>query len=762
MKKYILIISILFFSISAVVYYVITWNEINKVSKHYAEIQKHTYEIKLLTKNQQLLINNLKITNNFDAISQSINVLNNKINRYLNMLEETKNSDLIIYANNIKSKNITLNHLSEDIKIESLKIKNSLRQLSTIYMKYFIDKKQYDKEDIELNKYIFNILNKTKKNYVVEKIEPYKYSLKKFKRYNLKTHLDIAYIEHNNLIILYKKLNNNNILSDLAYIDNNINTLKKQKNKEDSLIRKYLLLSLVFLILYIIIIYIREAISKKEIEKLKKEVEQFVGVLNESTIVSKTDIDGKIIFVNDKFCKVSGYTKDELVGQSHNIVRHPDMPKEVFANLWKTIKNKKIFKVTIKNKTKKGEAYFVDTTIIPILDMNNEVTEYLAARYEVTELIESRDKAVAAEEAKDKFLSNMSHELRTPLNSIKGFSSILIKEVTDADHLLYLKNIVDSSEHLASLINDILDLSKLQSGKFTLDYHYFNIKKKIIPLLSRFNAELKIANLKIHTNLEKSLDTTLNGDWLRISQIIINLISNAIKFTPEGKSISLDMKYENKNLIIVVSDEGIGISPEIQKKIFKPFEQADSSITRHYGGTGLGLSIILNLLEQMKGKINLISKKNDGSRFEITIPLQETEHKEVEEDENEETQELQGHILIAEDNKTNQMLIGILIKQLGLTYELADDGLDVIDKFSKDKFDLILMDENMPKLNGTEAMKKIKSLYNSSVPIISLTANVMNGDKEKFLKAGMDGYLSKPIDEKELYKVLKSFLKIKH
>jgi len=264
-------------------------------------------------------------------------------------------------------------------------------------------------------------------------------------------------------------------------------------------------------------------------------------------------------------------------------------------------------------------------------------------------------------------------------------------------------------------------------------------------------------------DIDDNLKREFSGDWLRISQIITNLLSNAIKFTPKGGEIKFNSSYIDNNLKIIVSDNGIGMNEEAQSKIFKPFEQADNSTTRKFGGTGLGLSIVLSLIKQMKGDIKLSSKEGEGSTFEVNIPIKADELKciEISKKEDEIKTQLSGHVLVAEDNKTNQLLISVLLDELGLTSKIVSDGVEAVKMFGEEEFSLVLMDENMPKLNGVLAMKKIRSQYDTKTPIVSITANVMHGDKEKFLKAGMDGYISKPIDSEELYKVLKSFLSSK-
>ncbi len=565
--------------------------------------------------------------------------------------------------------------------------------------------------------------------------------------------------------LLKKELYKNDITSDLEKITKHIDAVLTNLHQEAFGIVRVILASMAFLVFFGLVVYIREIRGALKSARLQNELQGFVGALNESAIVSKTDLDGNITYANKKFCEISGYTQEELIGKNHNIVRHRDTPSSLFKELWETIESKKIFKTTIKNIDKNGKPYHVDSAIIPMLGTNDEIVEYLALRYDVSELVNARDDAIMAEKAKDEFLSNMSHELRTPLNAINGFSTILKREITDEKHSMYIQNILDSSDNLVVLIGDILDLSKLQSGKFTLDYHDFNMYEKMERFLVRFDAQLELSNLKMKIELDESIDARFHGDWLRISQIVTNLISNALKFTPSGGKISIGCKYEDANVKILVADTGIGMSQEVQAKVFEPFEQADTSTTRRYGGTGLGLSIVLNLVEQMDGSLELNSQEGVGSEFIIALPLAkvlDANNDELQEKDIADKKILNGHILIAEDNKTNQLLIGILVEEFGLSYKMVNDGVEAVGMFGREKFDLVLMDENMPNMNGTQAVKEIHTLYGNDVPIVALTANVMSGDKERFLEAGMDGYVAKPIDEEELYRVVKYFLDKKH
>lgn len=386
-------------------------------------------------------------------------------------------------------------------------------------------------------------------------------------------------------------------------------------------------------------------------------------------------------------------------------------------------------------------------------------------------LISARDEALTAEKAKGEFLSNMSHEIRTPMNAIIGFVQILQKNVTDKKNLSHLNIIQSSGQALLHIIDDILDFSKIQNGKLNIDKHPFNPRTAFKETLELFSIEAEKKPIDYQYYIDPTLPDCLEGDLFRIQQIVFNFLSNAFKFTPEEMKIDVNISYNEKTLIIAVADEGIGIAAEAQKNIFNAFEQADNSTTRNYGSTGLGLTISSKLAHLMNGYIDLKSTKGQGSTFTLYIPLsvcisEETRLKFPIEDEKttHDTTEktFTGKVLVAEDNVTNQILIQIFLDDYGLEYVMANDGEEAVEAFKKFHFDLIFMDENMPNMTGLQALEKIREYEHEkqldATPVIALTANVMQEDKQRFIDAGMDDFLAKPLENSELERVLRRFL----
>ena len=386
-------------------------------------------------------------------------------------------------------------------------------------------------------------------------------------------------------------------------------------------------------------------------------------------------------------------------------------------------------------------------------------------------LIDARQEALNAGQAKEYFLSNMSHEIRTPLNAILGFVNLLIDEDISPIHRKYLNTILESSQNLLSIINEILDFSKLRSGKFTIEPKIFSPYEELSHTVELFLASAKNKNITLEVTIDKMLESELYGDILRIRQIVSNLISNAIKFTPKDGLIKIDIFTKDNMLVVSVEDNGIGIANDEVENIFTPFVQVNHYEKHKSSGTGLGLSISHQLAQLMGGKITLKSTLGEGSKFSVKIPVKVDNAKpyDVEQYRSKEYKKridvnFKGHILVAEDNEANQELIKILLSKYGLSFDLAKNGLEAVELYKQNLYDLILMDEQMPVMNGNEAVKKIlkyekqKSLKHT--PISALTANVIKGDKERGLLSGFDSFLGKPIVLKDLERVFLTYLEV--
>ena len=370
----------------------------------------------------------------------------------------------------------------------------------------------------------------------------------------------------------------------------------------------------------------------------------------------------------------------------------------------------------------------------------------------------------------------MSHEIRTPMNAILGFILLLQKNEIDEDKLNKLNIIETSGNNLLAVINDILDFSKIERGKLDIEKQKFETKKPFEDNAALLFKKANDKGLKTELYFDPELPKFAIGDTLRIKQVVSNLINNAIKFTESKGTITVRVNYDatKKSIICNVTDTGIGIEKDKIEYIFQSFSQADNSTTRKYGGTGLGLSISSQLIELMGGKLSVESVFGKGSSFIFSLPIFDGMDVTLstQDDENEEDEELRfkGNILLVEDNRANQMLMGIFLDDYGLEYTIASDGIEAVTTYAsvsvdskKEKFNIILMDENMPNMNGIEATAKIieyeKEHNLVHTPIIAVTANALSSDREHFIKDGkMDDYIAKPIDHKDLTRVLGIYL----
>ncbi len=414
--------------------------------------------------------------------------------------------------------------------------------------------------------------------------------------------------------------------------------------------------------------------------------------------------------------------------------------------------------------TEKADEHLILLSIEDITEQELIKTELTKERNKAQEATQIAEEAL---KAKQQFLSNMSHEIRTPMNSILGFTNVLLKTNFNPEQTEYLQAIKTSGEVLVSLINDILDLAKVDSGKMNFEQLPFNLHSAIRSIFLLFELKIQEKGIKFIKDLDTSIPEILLGDSLRLRQILMNLTSNALKYTDKGTiSINIHLLEENEETVTVnfaISDTGIGIAKEHLEDIFERFQQATTQTSKLFGGTGLGLSIVKHLVEQQGGTIQVKSKVNEGSTFSVKMIFQKTNDVIKSEPQSKEsiTEIKNINVLVAEDMALNQLLIRAILEDLGFECDIAADGKIAIEKLQAKSYDIILMDLQMPEMNGYEATEVIRRNLKSTIPIIALTADVVNINVEKCNARGINDYIAKPIDEKLLYKKIVGLLKIK-
>ncbi|MFW2490154.1 PAS domain S-box protein [Clostridium chromiireducens] len=527
--------------------------------------------------------------------------------------------------------------------------------------------------------------------------------------------------------------------------------------------------------------------NEEEIRKLASLVEN-----TDDAIIGK-DLEGVITSWNLGAEKIYGYKREEVLGKHISVIIPEDKIND-FCEIMKKIKNgEKIKGFESKRKKKNGELIDVSITVSPIYNLagkligasnitrdvteNKKVEEELREKYEeisslYEELIaieeelrsnyqvleEAKGEADKANQAKSEFLANISHEIRTPMNGIIGVIDLLKVTKLNKNQKEYLEMLSYSSRVLLGILNTILDISKIEAGKFELAVKPFDIKRT----LNRITKELSLAcnnkNLEASYYIDPYINYNLIGDEIRLNQVLINLVNNAIKFTKSGQIVFKVKKIESTNNKLIlefsVQDTGIGIKEEFKNDIFKRFVQQDMTSTKKYDGTGLGLAISRDIAKLMKGDIWFDSVENKGSTFYFTAEFLMDYTKNYKET----SCDLQDNkiiinktkkILIVEDNEINMKIVCAMVEKLGYEFEGAYDGREALEKLKDNSFDLILMDIQMPELNGYDATKiiranEIKTM--AHIYIIAMTAYSMNGDKERCIEIGMDDYISKPFD----------------
>jgi two-component system, sensor histidine kinase len=481
--------------------------------------------------------------------------------------------------------------------------------------------------------------------------------------------------------------------------------------------------------------------------------------------VDKNDV---IQFVNSSFCDLSGYSEDELAGKkaAELLVGPEDLQYMESKNELREQGVIDAYEIPAYNKN--GEKRWWLISGAPLYNDTGDIVGSVGIHLDITDqkkmeedLIKARDLAEASKQAKEIFMANMSHEIRTPLHAIIGMAGQLVKEATPSQQF-YINTINTAAENLLVIINDILDLSKIEAGKLSIEHIGFElpvvIKRSTQVLFHK--AEEKGLELVVK-DIDPGISHVLLGDPFRLNQVLLNLISNSIKFTEKG-SIEIECKLieENENrqkVLLVVSDTGIGISKDYLDQLFEVFSQEDNSVTRKYGGTGLGLNITKQLVELMGGTISISTKKGEGTQVSLKLILDKgteldlPQKPSVQRSVNILTNK---KVLVVDDNSFNRILTTTMLKNYEMDIDEAANGKEAVEMVRKNKYAVVLMDVQMPEMDGLEATGIIRTDIDPHIPIIALTANAFKSDIEKCIEAGMNDFLSKPFREEQLVQIM--------
>ncbi|MDX2192577.1 MAG: PAS domain-containing protein [Gemmatimonadales bacterium] len=493
----------------------------------------------------------------------------------------------------------------------------------------------------------------------------------------------------------------------------------------------------------------------------------------------------RIVYVNDAFTRLTGYAPEEVIGRSPRLLQAPGTDRAALARVRQALRAWRPVTEELLNRHKDGEERWVELSIVPVADESGWFTHWVSVQRDVTArrraadameaaLHRQRELALAAEAAarsKSEFLANMSHEIRTPMNGVLGTLDIVLGTPLEPDQRRLVETSYESARALLQVLDDILDFSKIEAGKLQLVREPFDLRRSVAHVLELFRQRAEPSGLSLTAELDPAIPARLAGDEGRLRQVLLNLVGNAVKFTHDGGvEVRASVQAEDADgllLRVEVEDSGIGLAPAAAARLFQPFEQADASTTRRYGGTGLGLTICRQLVAMMGGTIGVTSEEGIGSTFTFTVRLGRAEDAGAPEAAVAAPAPVTtgaalagARVLLAEDHPINRMVALELLQPLGVLVDVAEDGAQAVQAAGRTAYDLVLMDCQMPVLDGFEAATAIRAAEGAGrrVPIVALTANAMRGDRERCLAAGMDDHVAKPVTRQALLEALGRWL----
>ncbi len=530
--------------------------------------------------------------------------------------------------------------------------------------------------------------------------------------------------------------------------------------------------------------------AEESLRRTTSYLDVYRKIVDHHAIVSETDANGTIVQVNDAFCEITGYTRDELVGNNHRILNAGVHSRSMWTEMYQTAIADGVWHGEVCIRAKNGSLHWLDTTIATLYDDLGHVRGFFAIRADVSGFKRANAAAEAANLAKSEFLANMSHEIRTPMTAILGYADLIAdaveREIELPKQREYVETIKSNGEHLLAIINDILDLSKIEANKLVIERSCTSVSQLLHDTIRLMNVNATAKGLSLRGSLASGVPEFVLTDPTRLRQILVNLVGNAIKFTEQGV-VSVEVAYqaEPKSILSIrVTDTGIGMSEEQVRRMFQAFEQADASTTRKYGGTGLGLRISKRLAEMLGGNIEISSRRGEGSAFTVTLMAPTVSQREaelasrsvVQLDPVPQISQLSPHphplggarILLAEDGPDNQRLISFHLTKAGAVVTIAENGKVALEALCQNAdsaqpllvpspFDLIISDMQMPIMDGYESVQRMRD-KGCTLPIVSLTAHAMQRDREKCLAAGCNAHLTKPIDRTALINTCQSWL----